>query len=47
MTIRIEVSEAQKELSKLIDRALTGEEVQICRDGEPVAYFSPVESEEA
>ena len=36
------VAEAKNQLSKLIDRALKGEEVVITRRGEPVVALKPV-----
>lgn len=36
------VAEARNQLSKLIDRALKGEEVVITRRGQPVIEFKPV-----
>ncbi len=36
------VAEAKNQLSKLIDRALKGEEVVITRRGQPVIEFKPV-----
>jgi antitoxin (DNA-binding transcriptional repressor) of toxin-antitoxin stability system len=38
------VAEARNRLSKLIDRALKGEEVVITRRGQPVVEFKPVRS---
>jgi prevent-host-death family protein len=37
------VAEARNQLSRLIDRALKGEEVVITRHGQPVAELKPVQ----
>jgi prevent-host-death family protein len=38
------VAKAKNQLSKLIDRALTGEDIVITRRGEPVVELRPVRS---
>lgn len=46
MTI-IDVSDARTELSQLLDRVLTGEEVVFTRGGTPVARLASIEPAEA
>ena len=46
MTI-IDVSDAKTELSQLVDRVLTGEEIVFTRGGEPVAKLASIEPAEA
>jgi len=41
---QVNIHEAKTQLSKLIERALRGEEVVIARAGVPVARLMPVES---
>lgn len=45
MTITVNIHEAKTQLSKLIQRALRGEEVIIAKDGRPVVRLSPIGSE--
>ena len=42
MTSQINVAEAKAKLSKLLDRALAGEEIVIARAGKPLARLVPV-----
>ncbi len=42
MTIIINIHEAKTQLSKLIQRALNGEDVVIAKDGHPVVRLTPV-----
>lgn len=42
---RVNIAEAKAKLSQLLDRALAGEEVVICRSGRPVARLSPVDEQ--
>jgi prevent-host-death family protein len=42
--IRHSIAEAKTQLSRLIDRALQGEEVVITRHGNPVVVLRPVQS---
>ena len=41
------IHEAKSQLSKLVDRALEGEEVIIARAGKPVVRLAPVRSQKA
>jgi prevent-host-death family protein len=41
--ITVNIHEAKTQLSKLIQRALSGEEVIIAKDGQPVARLSPID----
>lgn len=43
MSIIVNIHEAKSQLSKLIQRALSGEEVIIAKDGHPIARLSPIE----
>lgn len=43
MTVTANIHEAKTTLSKLIERALAGEEVIIARAGKPVVRLSPVD----
>jgi prevent-host-death family protein len=45
--IRVNMHEAKTQLSKLVEAALTGEEVLICRAGEPVVQLTPVAARRA
>jgi prevent-host-death family protein len=45
MTVLINMYEAKNDLSRLIERALAGEEVIITRDGRPVARLVPIRRE--
>ena len=38
------IAEAKAHLSELVDRALSGEEVIIARDGKPLLRLSPLQS---
>jgi len=40
--IRANMHEAKSNLSKLVERALAGERVEIARDGEPVVVLTPI-----
>ena len=42
MSIQVNVLEAKTQLSRLLDRAVAGEEVIIARAGQPVARLVPV-----
>jgi antitoxin (DNA-binding transcriptional repressor) of toxin-antitoxin stability system len=42
MTITVNIHEAKTQLSRRIQRALSGEEVVIARDGQPVARLIPI-----
>ena len=42
MTITVNIHEAKTQLSKLIQRALSGEEVIIAKDGHPVVRLTPM-----
>ena len=43
MTVQINIAEAKAKLSRLLDRALAGEEIVIARDGKPLVRLVPVE----
>ena len=43
--MRVNMHEAKSDLSKLVVRALAGEEVIITRSGEPVARLVPIRKE--
>ncbi len=43
----VDVSDARTELSQLLDRVLTGEEIVFTRGGKPVAKLAPIEPAEA
>ena len=45
MTITVNIHEAKTQLSKLIQRALNGEEVVIAKDGSPVVKLTPIQAE--
>ena len=45
MTIMVNIHEAKTQLSKLIQRALNGEEVIIAKDGSPVVKLTPIRAE--
>jgi prevent-host-death family protein len=42
--ISINIAPAKANLSKLVNRALQGEEVIICKDGKPVVRLVPINS---
>jgi len=42
--MRVNVGQAKTDLSKLLARVEAGEDVEIARDGEPVARLVPVEA---
>jgi prevent-host-death family protein len=42
MTITVNIHEAKTQLSKLIQRALSGEDVVIAKDGQPVVRLTPM-----
>jgi len=43
-TAHVNIAEAKAHLSELVDRALSGEEVVIARDGKPLLRLSPLQS---
>jgi len=45
MTITVNIHEAKTQLSKLIQRALNGEEVVIAKDGTPVVRLTLIQPE--
>jgi prevent-host-death family protein len=45
MAIMVNIHEAKTQLSKLIQRALNGEEVIIAKDGSPVVKLTPIQAE--
>ncbi len=45
MSITVNIHEAKTQLSRLIQRALSGEEVIIARDGQPVVKLTPLPSQ--
>jgi prevent-host-death family protein len=45
MTITVNIHEAKTQLSKLIQRALNGEEVVIAKGGTPVVKLTPLATE--
>ncbi|MUZ75974.1 prevent-host-death family protein [Agrobacterium vitis] len=45
MKIRVEVTEAEERLDELIELAMRGDEIVICRDERPVARLTPVNKE--
>jgi prevent-host-death family protein len=45
MTITVNIHEAKTQLSKLIQRALNGEEVVIAKGGMPVVKLTPLDTE--
>lgn len=42
MTILVDAIEAAERLEKLIELSLCGDEILICRAGEPVAMLTPI-----
>lgn len=46
MSITVNIHEAKTQLSKLIQRALNGEDVVIAKDGTPVVKLTPVNDPE-
>jgi prevent-host-death family protein len=42
MSIQVNIHEAKTQLSALIVRALSGEEVVIAKDGQPVVRLTPI-----
>jgi prevent-host-death family protein len=42
--MKVNVGEAKTQLSKLLARVEAGEEIEIARDGQPVARLVPIES---
>jgi prevent-host-death family protein len=47
MAVTANIHEAKTTLSKLIERALAGEEVVIARAGKPLVRLNPIEAAEA
>lgn len=47
MTVTANIHEAKTTLSKLIERALAGEEVVIAKAGKPLVRLNPVQPEES
>ena len=45
MTIKVNIHEAKTQLSKLIQQAISGEEVIIAKDGTPVIKLIPIQAE--
>ncbi len=45
MTIIVNIHEAKTQLSKLIQRAVNGEEVVIAKDGSPIVKLIPIQTE--
>ena len=45
MSIQVNIHEAKTHLSALIRRALSGEEVIIAKDGQPVVRLTPIPSQ--
>lgn len=43
-TAHVNIAEAKAHLSELVDRALSGEEVIIARDGKPLLRLAPLQS---
>jgi len=46
MKVFVEIAEAAERLEELIELALIGDEVVICRDGMPTATLTPIEKKE-
>ncbi len=46
MKVFVEITEAAERLEELIELALLGDEIVICRDGTPTAVFIPIEKTE-
>ena len=46
MKVFVEIEEAAERLEDLIELALLGDEIVICRDGTPAATFIPIEKKE-
>ncbi len=44
--MRVNVGQAKTDLSKLLARVEAGEDVEIARDGQPVARLVPVEADD-
>ena len=42
MTIQVNVQEAKTQLSRLLSRAVNGEEIVIARDGAPLVRLTPI-----
>lgn len=45
MSVQVNVHKAKTDLSRLIARALAGEEVIVCRAGTPVVRLAPIRQE--
>lgn len=41
MTVLVNIHEAKTHLSRLVDRALAGEDVTICKAGRPLVHLTP------
>lgn len=46
MKVFVEIEEAAERLEDLIELALLGEEIVICRDGTPTASLAPIDEKE-
>ena len=46
MKVFVEIEEAAERLEDLIELALLGDEIVICRDGTPAATLTPIEKKE-
>ncbi|WP_284778088.1 type II toxin-antitoxin system prevent-host-death family antitoxin [Agrobacterium sp. lyk4-40-TYG-31] len=46
MKVFVEIAEAAERLEDLIELALLGDEIVICRDGTPIATLIPIEKKE-
>ncbi|SCX34618.1 type II toxin-antitoxin system Phd/YefM family antitoxin [Agrobacterium rosae] len=46
MKVFVEIAEAAERLEDLIELALLGDEIVICRDGAPTATFIPIDEKE-
>ena len=42
MTIQVNIHEAKTNLSRLLERVMTGEEIVIAKAGKPIARLSPL-----
>lgn len=46
MKVFVEIAEAAERLEDLIERALLGDEIVICKDGTPTASLAPIDEKE-
>ncbi|KIP99597.1 hypothetical protein RU07_18420 [Agrobacterium tumefaciens] len=46
MKVFVEIAEAAERLEDLIELALLGDEIVICRDGTPTASLAPIDEKE-